>query len=472
VKEELERELKLSVAPGFVLPPLAVDVERRDLRATYHDTTDHRLARRGVTLRRRSEDGRDFWQLKLPSNGDRLEMAWDAGGSEMPDELTRLLTAYARGSALQPIAELHTLRRAVHVRAKGDEAEVVHDSVRVLDGDRVVRQFDEVEIEQKRDGSERLIARLERQLRAAGARRSDGRPKVFQALDLPAPRSRVIRRGAPAIEHLRRYLQAQVDSLVENDPRTRRGESEGVHAMRVATRRMRSALKEARKLLDPTWVGETRGELKWLGDLLGEVRDPDVFAAYVEHEVALLGAGAEQGGRDLVGLIAERAQPARARLAAALDEPRYVALLDRLEATRESLPITPERESLQRMLRRAARRTRRRLRRVTSSSSDARLHELRIASKRARYAGELAAQAEGRAAQRLAKRAEALQKILGEHQDAVVAEQRLQGLATDATPAAAFVAGRLAERQRDRRTAARAALPAAAKQFAAAAVRV
>ena len=59
------------------------------------------------------------------------------------------------------------------------------------------------------------------------------------------------------------------------------------------------------------------------------MRDPDVFAAYVEHEVALLGAGAEQGGRDLVGLIAERAQPARARLAAALDEPRYVALLDR-----------------------------------------------------------------------------------------------------------------------------------------------
>ena len=74
------------------------------------------------------------------------------------------------------------------------------------------------------------------------------------------------------------------------------------------------------------------------------MRDPDVFAAYVEHEVALLGAGAEQGGRDLVGLIAERAQPARARLAAALDASRYVALLDRLEATRESLPITPERE--------------------------------------------------------------------------------------------------------------------------------
>ena len=161
-------------------------------------------------------------------------------------------------SALQPVAELHTLRRAVHVRAKGDEAEVVHDSVRVLEGDRVVRQFDEVEIEQKRDGSERLIARLDRQLRAAGARPSDGRPKVFQALDLPAPQkpgnqARCARdRASPPVPAGAGRL-----SLVENDPRTRRGESEAVHAMRVATRRMRSALKEAGKLLDPTWLEET-----------------------------------------------------------------------------------------------------------------------------------------------------------------------------------------------------------------------
>jgi CHAD domain-containing protein len=473
VKETLERELKLSVAPGFVLPPLAADVEPRDLRATYHDTPDHRLARHGVTLRRRWEDGHDSWQLKLPREGDRLEIEWDADGPEIPEELTRLLTAYLRGSALEPVAELHTLRRAVCVSSKGEEAaEVVHDSVEVMKGSRVVRRFDEVEIEQKRAGSERLIARLERQLRAAGARRGDGRPKVFQALDLPAPTRSQIAREAPAVEHLRYYLQTQVDSLVQNDPLARRGESDGVHAMRVATRRMRSALKEARRLLGPSWVEDTRRELKWLGDMLGRVRDLDVFAAYVEREVAHMGVGSEQGGRDLVALIAERSQAARAGLAAALVEPRYLALLDRLEGTRESLPIGPERESVQRMLRRAARRTRRRLRGVSRSSSDTRLHELRIAAKRARYAGELASGAQGRAARRLAQRAEALQTILGEHQDAVVAEERLQSLSADATPAAAFVAGRLTERQRDRRAAARTALPAAARRFASAAARV
>jgi CHAD domain-containing protein len=473
VKETLERELKLSVDSSFVLPPLSVDVEPRDLRATYYDTPDHRLARYGVTLRRRSEDGRDFWQLKLPAEGDRLEISCEADGPEIPAELTRLLTAYVRGGTLQPVAELHTLRRAVRVSAKDDEAaEVVHDSVQVIEGTRVVREFDEVEIEQVRDGSERLIARLEKQLRAAGAKSSDGRPKVFQALGLPAAGVERVRRGAPAVEHLRAYLQAQLTALLRSDPPTRRGDGTGVHGMRVATRRMRSVLKEARRLLDPAWVEDTRSELKWLGGLLGDVRDSDVFAAYVQDEAARLGAGAEQGGSDLVNLISERSQPARARLAEALDSPRYLALLDRLEATRESLPVAPARESLRDIVRRATRRTRRKLRGVSRSSSDSRLHDARIASKRARYAGELAASAEGRRARRIAKRAAALQTVLGEHQDAVVAEEWLQSLASDATPAAAFVAGRLLERQGARRAAARAALPAAAKRFIAAADRL
>ena len=192
----------------------------------------------------------------------------------------------------------------------------------------------------------------------------------------------------------------------------------------------------------------------------------------MKHEVALFGADAAQGGSDLVTLIEDGSEPARARLSEALDSPRYLALLDRLEATRESLPVTPSRDSTKRMLRRATRRTRRTLRGVSRSSSDARLHQLRIASKRARYMGELVAAAQGRRARRLAKRAEALQTILGEHQDAVVAEQRLKRLAGDATPAAAFVAGRLAERQHARREAARAELPASAKRFAEAAARL
>ena len=255
MKETLERELKLAVDDGFELPPLPVAITPRRLRATYHDTADHRLARHGVTLRRRSEDGRDLWQLELPADGDRLELEWEADESEIPAEVAGLVTAYVRGRPLRPVAELHTVRRSVRVTSGGrPAAEVVHDTVDVLQGSRVVRSFAEVEIEQLAAGASGLMTRLERQLRAVGARRSDGRPKVFQALDLPAPGHARLKRGAPAIEHLRAYLLTQVESLLQNDPVTRRGGSHGVHAMRVATRRMRSALKEARRLLDPDWV--------------------------------------------------------------------------------------------------------------------------------------------------------------------------------------------------------------------------
>lgn len=424
-------------------------------------------------MRRRLEDGRDLWQLKLPSGDDRLELEHEADGADIPADFTRLLTAYTRGAELQPLAELHTLRRALRVTVGGKpSAEVVHDTVDVHDGDRVVRSFAEVEIEQIADGAEHLIARLERELRAAGAKRSDGRPKVFQALGLPARRRAKVKRRAPAVEQLRAYLQTQVGSLLEHDPATRRNDPAGVHGMRVATRRMRSALKEAKRLLDPGWVRETRTELKWLADALGEVRDADVFAGYVERRVARLGAAAEAGGADLVALIHERSQPSRARLAAELDSPRYLAILDRLESIDTALPLAPSRESMRRMLRRAARRGRRALRGVSPSSSDQDLHSARLAAKRARYAGELALTSCGRKAERLARRAETIQTLLGDHQDSVVAEARLQSLALDASPAAAFVAGRIAERERERREAARAKLPQKAKRFFAAALRV
>jgi CHAD domain-containing protein len=83
---------------------------------------------------------------------------------------------------------------------------------------------------------------------------------------------------------------------------------------------------------------------------------------------------------------------------------------------------------------------------------------VRIKAKRARYAAELAAPAVGHAVERFVDRVKKLQDILGEHQDAAVAEARLRELAKEAPgPRAGFVAGLLVERQHARRQAARAA---------------
>ena len=89
-------------------------------------------------------------------------------------------------------------------------------------------------------------------------------------------------------------------------------------------------------------------------------------------------------------------------------------------------------------------------RRPSASAShleDSQLHELRISLKRARYAAELSA-ATGTSADLFFEAAKTLQGLLGEHQDAAVAESLLrEATVVDKSTAAAFVAGRIAERQ-------------------------
>ncbi len=81
---------------------------------------------------------------------------------------------------------------------------------------------------------------------------------------------------------------------------------------------------------------------------------------------------------------------------------------------------------------------------------------MRIKLKRARYTAELAQASVGRAARRFIDTARKVQDVLGDHQDAVVAEEHLRVLLAEARGSrAAFAAGRLVERQRGRRLAAR-----------------
>ena len=75
IRETVEREVKLRAAGEFKLPELGGEaIEPRLFVSTYHDTADHRLARRGVTLRHRVENGKGLWQLKLPQRLARLEL--------------------------------------------------------------------------------------------------------------------------------------------------------------------------------------------------------------------------------------------------------------------------------------------------------------------------------------------------------------------------------------------------------------
>jgi CHAD domain-containing protein len=462
VKQILEREVKLDIGPGFRLPrlpgrPIAPHV----FVSIYYDTPDHRLAREGVTVRCRTTARRRRWHVKLPRGAARLEIELPGSSARLPDDVERLLTAYTRTAPLTPIATLRTRRSGILVRERGRPvAEVTLDSVAVLDGRRVKRRFREVEVELVGDGDEEILRRIVGVLRARGATESDGRPKVFRALGLD-----VSPRGGPAaepttpIEHVMSAMRAQLDAIRAHDPGTRLGaEPEELHQMRVAARRLRAILRAARPMLGASRVEPLREELAWLGTALGGRRDLDVLRDHLRDEVAALEPADRRVGLGLLRRLERARTRARVDFLAALDSPRYLELLDRVEDFLASPADVGTETSLSDLGARAFRKLRRTVEALPGTPTDEDLHTVRVKAKRARYAAELATVEVGRPAERLAGRLKKLQDILGAHQDAAVAEARLRELAGEGSgPGAGLVAGLLVERERARRMAARAA---------------
>jgi CHAD domain-containing protein len=451
MKTTLERELKLDAAAGFELPALPGEpLADRVFTSTYYDTPSRSLGLAGITLRRRVENRKSLWQLKLPRAGARAEIEASGGPSGPPRELASLLVAHLRRGALEPVASLRTRRGGVHVvEGRRSVAEVTVDDVDILDGRRRVGGFTELEIELLDGGEDADLERLGRELRRAGARRSDGRAKVRRVV--PVEARAAPRKGARLRDVLAYQLRRQLDQLEARDPGVRLGgEPEDVHRFRVATRRSRALIRATRARAGERLVAAAN-DLGWLAGLLGEVRDLDVLLARLEPLVAALDADAA-GGESILELLRGEREAKRADLLSALDSERYLSLLDRIAEAVETIPDTldgdpraPARAELERLERAAAK--------VTTSSADDELHALRIRAKRARYTAELAALTGGKRLARYVEAVTAVQDVIGEHQDAVVAEERLRAIAT---PASSLAAGRLIELERRRRSDARA----------------
>lgn len=266
--------------------------------------------------------------------------------------------------------------------------------------------------------------------------------------------------SATPVDHVRASLDQRLRALLQHEPGTRTGEDiEDLHQMRVAVRRMRATLKAARPLLNPVWADDLRAELGWLGGALGPVRDLDVLLLRLHLEIASLPEGEALAGEVLLESLERERVTARAAMLEALTAPRYFALLERLAET-VSVPLpTPypgeaPQPALVDLVRAEARKLRRAVERAGADPADEVLHALRIRGKRVRYTGELVAPSlrgtpAGKAVKRLLSATTALQEVLGDHQDACVAEQRIRELllGLDATPDTVFVAGRLVERE-------------------------
>jgi CHAD domain-containing protein len=323
--------------------------------------------------------------------------------------------------------------------------------VAVLDGRRVRESFAEVEVELL-SGDASTLGRIGRQLHRAGAEKGDGRPKLVRVLGL-GQRNGTAARNAPPLAHLQAMLSRQLEKMLQHDPGTRLGsDSEDLHDLRVATRRLRALLRAARPLLDREWAEGLRAELSWLGSALGPVRDLDVLIEHLIGELAEFSDEERLAAERLVrALDSERAE-ARVAMLEALESERYLRLLDALEEAARSPRASTGDRALADIAANEFKRLSKAVRRLSSDPDDEELHRVRIKTKRARYAAELAESAVGKKAERFVESAKRLQDVLGEHQDAIVAEDRIRALLGSIRGTrVAFVGGRLVERERSRR---------------------
>jgi CHAD domain-containing protein len=463
--EQDEIERKYDVDPRTVFPNLAEvegvmsvrPPEEFQLEAVYFDTPRLDLARKGITLRRRS-GGRDAgWHLKLPVGPDtRTEVHEPLGddAESVPAPLRARVRALVLARPLAPIAKVSTVRRE-YALGDGDGtvlAWVCDDEVKAQrleasqgsggsEGSEPVQSWREWELELER-GAHELLDAVEERLLAAGALPAASASKLARALGGPPPDERPQPSDTEQAEGatgqlLLAHLAQHTARLREQDAGVRAGTPEAIHRLRIAARRLRSALTTFGPLLDREVTDPVREELRWLGESLAEARDAQVLR---EHLTGLL---AGQPPELVIGSVGVRIddqlsaafQTGRERALETLDSERYLRLLDTLDDLIDSAPLTPgadvaAQKGMSRLLARDVKRLRRAVRAIDDAEDptarDIALHEARKKAKRLRYAAEMATPALGKQARSLGASAKKVQQALGIHQDSVIARERLR----------------------------------------------
>jgi triphosphatase len=370
--------------------PRQVQIEDR-----YVDTADGRLAQAGYAARLRSGPKGTLLSVKAtesspagsagaaPSAGSALHRRMELEGpADTSPDIGHWPTSAARSLILEhagdaPLRELVTLRQLRRTRILADEAgqvELSVDDVEVIADGLVIGRFLELEVELRKgdasvlEGAMRLLeddpalapvatSKLERALELAGGPREDtrggsadsrgvgssgssGSPGASgPAAAAPEPPRLIVGKtpGVTADDLLaeagRKVLRFHLARMLAKEAGTRTGEqSEDLHGMRVATRRMRAAW---RVYGDAFRIGRTkrlRGRLREVAGRLGAVRDLDVLVEALEAHRTSLPAAEGAALAPLVEAWSANREAARVLLLRALDAPWYGRFVEEYRA--------------------------------------------------------------------------------------------------------------------------------------------
>ncbi|UCF76495.1 MAG: CHAD domain-containing protein [Betaproteobacteria bacterium] len=451
-----EIELKLRVASSAIrrlakhreLKGTGRSVTRR-LRSIYYDTPALDLMRQGIALRVRKEGGVWVQTVKGESTvraglHERAESEARVAGPK-PDlarignrSLAAVLRRPGIRDELRPlfVTDIRRSRRLL----KPFEATTIEASIdqgMICSGGHA-EPLAELELELKsgdRAQLYELALRVQKDIPLALESRSKAeRGYALQGADQEPPvraRPAGLNPCMSVSDAFKAVMWANLAHLQANERGMLAGaDSEFLHQMRVALRRLRSALGVFSPPIAESETEPLASDLKWLASRLGPARDWDVFVAEtfppIEAEFGAHGELRAFGAR-----CSERRRAANAGARRAVRSHRYQRLLLRLAAwiaaerwhlsaegpAKDALQM-PVTEFAATVLEKRYQQARRRGRRLADRST-AELHRLRIAIKKFRYATDFFASLyEGKAASELLRRLAWLQDILGAMNDA------------------------------------------------------
>jgi inorganic triphosphatase YgiF len=267
------------------------------------------------------------------------------------------------------------------------------------------------------------FSKFERGLQAAGVE--------LDAI-LLTTESHTLTEDDPVLRLLYQYLEEQSKIVWRQHPRALEGiDPEGVHQMRVASRRLRALLKTFKEIFGNDVVARFNNELRWLARNLGRARDADVT---------------EQGTRDAEHVAADHYEQylgeetisAYEHLVEILQCERCAALEDEVARFVSAGPTAEMQErvgnlsirdcareyvgaALQTLLAHGDS--------IDAGSPAKRLHKLRLETKRFRYLLDFFSAVQPEKWAKTTEAVKQLQDVLGEHQDAVTAQARLSDYA-------------------------------------------
>jgi len=431
---------------------------------TYLDTFDWSLMKNKLSLRYRISNG--SWMYTLKSIGPfedgiarrmETEISLD-GPMDVPTlipvrQIRKVVDGTIFPRRLLEQVQIRTSRRRYRVISpEAAEIELVFDTstfaLRGLQKPRRVQKLEELEAE--------ILNGPEEALQSLSALLSDRfhyLPSKASKFEVAIERFKITIPSKRPPEGLRPHFDDRLDLAVrkiltyqfqrfcEQLPGVQHDvDTEFVHQARVATRRMRSALRLFREAIPENAATYLGGELKWLGGMFGAVRDLDVFLSNLSRFKKQIESFPTKKKRAFEDWIEKHRRAPLKALCQALESPRYrnferrlVQFLERPLPVRPrpSLALRPVREVAPVIINEKFDAVVEQGRALLGDSKLKQYHLLRIQMKRLRYASEFMATAYGDALDAFIERAVEIQDCLGELQDTVFTRKFIDGLLED-----------------------------------------